>query len=51
MHGLGLSLWRLENLEEAASVFNRRLWLNPPGNQGVRSIVGEVRARAPWRPE
>jgi hypothetical protein len=27
------------------------LWLNPSDNQGVRSLVDAVRAKAPWVPE
>jgi tetratricopeptide (TPR) repeat protein len=31
MHGYGLCLWRLGRLAEAAAIFERMLWLNPPG--------------------
>jgi hypothetical protein len=51
MHGFGLCLWRMGRFEEAAGVFDRMLWLNPSDNQGVRFIVDEVRAKAPWRAE
>ncbi|MBL8177735.1 MAG: tetratricopeptide repeat protein [Bryobacterales bacterium] len=51
MHGFGLCLWRLGRFEEAAEVFDRMLWLNPSDNQGVRFIVEDVRAKAPWRDE
>ena len=33
----------------AAAVFERMLWLNPSDNQGVRFLIGEVRAGRPWR--
>jgi hypothetical protein len=51
MHGFGLCLWRLGRFEEAAGIFDRMLWLNPSDNQGVRFIIDEVRAGAPWREE
>ncbi len=31
MHGYGLCLWRLGRMAEAAAIFERMLWLNPPG--------------------
>jgi tetratricopeptide (TPR) repeat protein len=48
LHGYGLCLWRLGRFEEAERVFDRMLWLNPPDNQGVRFLIGEVRAAAAW---
>jgi hypothetical protein len=51
MHGFGLCLWRLGRFEEAADIFDRMLWLNLSDNQGVRFIIDEVRAGAPWREE
>lgn len=51
MHGFGLCLWRLGRFEAAVSIFDRMLWLNPSDNQGVRFIIGEARAKAPWRDE
>lgn len=44
LHGYGLALWRLERFAEAAAVFARILWLNPNDNQGVRFVLGAVRA-------
>ena len=32
MHGYGLCLWKLKRFKEAEKVFERILWLNPPGN-------------------
>ena len=48
MHGFGLCLWRLGRLDEAAPVFERMLWLNPTDNQGIRSLLPEVRAGEQW---
>jgi hypothetical protein len=49
MNGLGLCLWRLGRFEEAELIFDRMLWLNPSDSQGVRFLIGPVRARAPWK--
>lgn len=48
LHGFGLALWRLERFDEAAQVFDRMLRLNPSDNQGVRFLIGDVRAGIPW---
>jgi hypothetical protein len=48
MQGFGLCLWRLGRFEEAERVFARMLWLNPSDNQGVRFLVGDVRAGRRW---
>lgn len=48
MQGYGLCLWRLGRFEEADRVFDRMLWLNPSDNQGVRFLIGDVRARVAW---
>jgi len=48
IHGYVLCLWRLKRFEEAESVFDRMLWLNPSDNQGVRFLIGEVRAKTAW---
>ena len=48
-NGFGLCLWRLGRWEEAETIFKRMLWLNPSDNQGVRFLIGDVRARAPWQ--
>jgi hypothetical protein len=45
MGGFGLCLWRVNRFEDAESVFDRMLWLNPTDNQGVRFNIAEVRAR------
>ncbi len=51
LHGYGLCLWRLKRVEEAATVLERLLWLNPTDNQGVRFLVGPVRKGEEWEPE
>jgi hypothetical protein len=48
MHGFGLCLWRLGRFDEAGDVFERMLWLNPTDNQGIRSLLPDVRARKEW---
>jgi hypothetical protein len=48
MHGYGLCLWRLGRFEDAARVFDRMLWLNPSDNQGVRFLLGDIRAKRRW---
>jgi len=48
MQGFGLCVWRLGRFDEAGSIFDRMLWLNPSDNQGMRSLIGAVRARAAW---
>ena len=48
LHGFGLALWRLGRFDGAARVFDRMLRLNPSDNQGVRFLIGDVRAGIPW---
>lgn len=48
MHGFGLCLWRAGRMDEAATLFERMLWLNPTDNQGIRSLLPEVRAGELW---
>ena len=49
MHGFGLCLWRLGRFDEAGRILDRMLWLNPSDNQGVRLVIGQVRAGAAWK--
>lgn len=49
LHGYGLCLWRDDQYEAAAGVFERMLWLNPWDNLGVRFIIEKVRQRRPWK--
>lgn len=48
MRGYGLCLWRLGRFDEAESVFDRMLWLNPHDNQGVRFLIDKVKAKIAW---
>jgi pentatricopeptide repeat protein len=48
MHNFGLCCWRLGRFEEAERIFDRMLWLNPFDHQGVRFLIGPVRARRAW---
>jgi hypothetical protein len=48
MYGYGLCLWRLGRLKEAEEIFTRMLWLNPPDNQGVRFLLGDLREEKVW---
>ncbi|BDU77981.1 hypothetical protein METESE_29390 [Mesoterricola sediminis] len=49
LHGVGLCMWRLGCFDDAETVFDRLLWLNPSDNQGARFILPEVRARRDWK--
>ncbi|MBE8477485.1 hypothetical protein [Streptomyces justiciae] len=51
LHGLGLTWWRLGENAKAAAVFGNSLWINPDDNQGIRTLIGQVLADAPWRGE
>ena len=48
VNGFGLRLWRLGRFEEAESIFDRMLWMNPTDNQGVRFLIDEVKAKTAW---
>ena len=48
IHGYGLCLWQLGRFDEAERVFLRMLWLNPSDNQGVRSLIDDVKAKTAW---
>jgi len=49
MHGFGLCQWRLGREEDAATLFERMLWLNPGDNQGIRFLLPQIRAGEPWK--
>lgn len=49
MHGFGLCLWRLGRFNDARRVFDRMIWLNPSDNQGVRFLIGDLRAKRSWQ--
>jgi tetratricopeptide (TPR) repeat protein len=40
MHGYGLCLWRLGRFDEALTVFDRILWLNPSDNERKNRLGG-----------
>jgi tetratricopeptide (TPR) repeat protein len=48
MHGYGLCLWRLGRFDAAEQIFQKMLWLNPSDNQGMRSLIDEVKAKTAW---
>ncbi|MBV9025441.1 MAG: hypothetical protein JO362_16995 [Streptomycetaceae bacterium] len=48
LHGLGLTWWRLGETAKATAVFGNSLWTNPDDNQGVRYLIGQVKAGTPW---
>ncbi len=49
LHGLGLTLWRLDLQSEAGAIFRRMLWLNPRDNQGVRMAVDALERGLTWQ--
>ncbi len=49
MHGYGLCLWRLGRFDAAESIFQKMFWLNPSDNQGVRFLIGQVKAKTAWK--
>ncbi|MFH1723327.1 MAG: tetratricopeptide repeat protein [Elusimicrobiota bacterium] len=42
LSGLGICHWALGDLNKAATVFRRILWLNPPDNQGARICLWNI---------
>lgn len=46
--GYGLSLWRLDQLDEAKKVFQQMLFLNPFDNQGIRFLLHALDSGEPW---
>jgi hypothetical protein len=48
LHGYGLCLWRMGQLQHARQVFERILSLNPNDNQGVRFCWDDVRSGRSW---
>jgi len=49
LHGYGLCLWRLGNVDKARAVFERILSLNPVDHQGVRFLWDDIRHGRPWK--
>ena len=48
LHGYGLCLWRLKRHDEALTVFEHMLWLNPMDNQGARFNRNGLLAGQTW---
>jgi hypothetical protein len=48
LHGRGLCLWRLEQVEEARQVFAWMLELNPNDNQGARFLLSDLDEGLSW---
>jgi tetratricopeptide (TPR) repeat protein len=48
LHGRGLSLWRLERIDEARQVFAWMLELNPNDNQGARFLLHDLDGGLSW---
>lgn len=48
LHGYGLCLYREGNLEDAKTVFEKILWLNPDDNQGIRVLLASIDAGKRW---
>ena len=42
LHGLGLTTWKQNRLEEAVGFFKQMLKFNPNDNQGVRYLMGPI---------
>ena len=42
LHGLGLTAWKDGRINEAISIFEQMLKLNPNDNQGVRYLIGPL---------
>ena len=51
LSGYALCLWRLGRADEARSVFERMLSLNPNDNQGARFCWNDIRRGLPWTPD
>ncbi|MBN2003188.1 MAG: tetratricopeptide repeat protein [Anaerolineae bacterium] len=48
LHGRGLCLWRLRQIEEARQVFTWMLALNPSDNQGARFLLHDLDEGLSW---
>lgn len=50
LHGLAVTRWRLRQFEQAHSICESLLWLNPNDNQGVREVIDVIARRLDWLP-
>jgi tetratricopeptide (TPR) repeat protein len=48
LHGRGLCLWRLGQIDEARQIFAQMLELNPNDNQGVRFLLHDLDEGLSW---
>ena len=48
LHGRGICLWRLEQVDKARQVFAQMLELNPNDNQGVRFLLHDIEEGLSW---
>lgn|GEM_PF-656522 len=48
LHGYGLCLWRLGQIEQARELFTRLLWMNPVDNQGIRFLIESIDRGEAW---
>jgi tetratricopeptide (TPR) repeat protein len=48
LQGLGRCLWRLKRFDEADTVFERLLLLDPADDLGARFALEDVRAQIDW---
>ena len=48
LHGLALCAWRQRHWDDAAAMFEARVWLDPSGSLDAIVCLGEVRARQRW---
>lgn len=48
LHGLTLTLWRLDRFDEAETLCWTLLWLNPGDNQGASELLPAIAAREAW---
>ncbi|MGD9200974.1 MAG: cytoplasmic protein [Chitinispirillia bacterium] len=49
LHGYGLCLWRLGEMDAAKNVFEKILWLNPLDNQGIRFLLTDIDRGKNWQ--
>lgn len=48
LHGLALCAWRQRRWDDAAAMFEARLWLDPSGSLDTIACLDQVRARQRW---
>lgn len=48
MRGYGMCLWRLGRFDDAESIFQQMLWLNPSDNLDMRLLIDDVKKNIAW---